>query len=51
MTDLLHLLDLAGTVAFALGAALCLFLRLMALYRGWRLPTAARFRSDTPSSD
>ncbi|MGH1569473.1 trimeric intracellular cation channel family protein [Methylobacterium sp. P31] len=28
-------------VAFA-GLALCVFLRLMALYRGWRLPVAAR---------
>ena len=31
----------ATPVAFA-GLALCVFLRLMALYRGWRLPVASR---------
>ena len=38
---------LPPTLAVPLGATVCLFLRLMALYRGWRLPTAARGTSDT----
>lgn len=29
------------------GAALCLFLRVMAIYRGWRLPVAPRDRSSS----
>ncbi len=37
-----HLAGLPPPLAVPLGAALCLFLRLMAIYRGWRLPTAAR---------
>ena len=31
---------LTPTVAALAGAAICVFLRLMALYRGWRLPSA-----------
>jgi uncharacterized membrane protein YeiH len=38
---------LPPTIAVPLGAAVCFFLRLMAIYRGWRLPTAARGTSDT----
>ena len=37
------------TLAVPLGAAVCFFLRLMAIYRGWRLPTAARGTADTDS--
>ena len=36
-------------IAVPLGAAVCFFLRLMAIYRGWRLPTAARGTSDANS--
>ena len=44
-----HLAGLPPPLAVPLGAALCLFLRLMAIYRGWRLPTAARGTADTDS--
>ena len=37
---------LTPTLSVPLGAALCFFLRLMAIYRGWRLPTAARAGTD-----
>jgi uncharacterized membrane protein YeiH len=40
---------LPPTLAVPLGAAVCFFLRLMAIYRGWRLPTAARGTSDADS--
>ena len=33
-----HMLDVAPAVAVLLGAGLCVFLRLMAIYRGWRAP-------------
>lgn len=32
------------------GAALCLFLRMMAIYRGWKLPVARRVMQDTHDS-
>lgn len=35
-------LGLPVEVTTLTGAALCLFLRMMAIYRGWRLPTARR---------
>lgn len=35
-----HALDLPPTLTFLPGIALCLFLRIMAIYRGWRLPSA-----------
>jgi uncharacterized membrane protein YeiH len=37
--DSLGVSQAAGTAA---GALLCFFLRMMAIYRGWRLPVAAR---------
>jgi uncharacterized membrane protein YeiH len=33
-----HMLGLAPLVPMLLGAAICVFLRLMAIYRGWRAP-------------
>lgn len=33
-------LNLPATYAMPLGAAVCIFLRLMSIYRGWRAPTA-----------
>jgi uncharacterized membrane protein YeiH len=33
------------------GAALCLFLRLMAIYRGWRLPVASGGRQSSSETD
>ena len=33
-----HIIGLAPLLPMLLGAALCIFLRLMALYRGWRAP-------------
>lgn len=38
-------MGLPVTVSTLAGAALCLFLRVMAIYRGWRLPVAPRDRS------
>ncbi len=35
-------LNMRVEAATASGAALCLFLRMMAIFRGWRLPVAAR---------
>ncbi|WP_298284796.1 trimeric intracellular cation channel family protein [Acidocella sp.] len=35
-----HVTGLAPLVSMLLGAALCVFLRLMAIYRGWRAPIA-----------
>ena len=43
-----HAAALPPALSVPLGAALCLFLRLMAIYRGWRLPIAARGPSDPP---
>lgn len=40
-----HVLGAPPLPAMLLGAAACLFLRLMALYRGWRVP-AARWTED-----
>lgn len=40
-----HVLGAPPLPAMLLGAAACLFLRLMALYRGWRVP-AARWTGD-----
>ncbi|MCB5945847.1 trimeric intracellular cation channel family protein [Acidocella sp. KAb 2-4] len=40
-----HGLGLAPSPSMLLGAALCVFLRLMAMYRGWRAPVA-RWRGD-----
>ncbi len=37
-----HLLALPPALAALLGAALCLFLRMMAIYRNWKLPVARR---------
>lgn len=37
-------MGLPVTVSTLAGAALCLFLRVMAIYRGWRLPVAPRDR-------
>lgn len=33
------------------GAGLCLFLRLMSIYRGWRLPAARQFRQSSKETD
>ncbi len=44
-----HLAALPPALSVPLGAALCLFLRLMALYRGWRLPIAARGTPEDPT--
>lgn len=41
--DVLHL---SVTLSVLAGAGLCLFLRLMAIYRGWSLPIAAASRQD-----
>jgi uncharacterized membrane protein YeiH len=35
-----HVIDVAPLVPMLLGAAICVFLRLMAIYRGWRAPIA-----------
>ncbi len=35
-------LDVPATASTLLGAGLCLFLRMMAIYRGWKLPVATR---------
>jgi uncharacterized membrane protein YeiH len=35
-----YALDVAPTYAMLLGASACIFLRLMAIYRGWRAPAA-----------
>jgi len=35
-----HVLDARPVYAMLVGAAACLFLRLMAIYRGWRIPVA-----------
>lgn len=35
-----HLLDIPPTYPMLIGAIVCIFLRFMAIYRGWRLPTA-----------
>ncbi|HTR84022.1 MAG TPA: TRIC cation channel family protein [Reyranella sp.] len=40
-------LELPRLPVIAFGAGLCLFLRLMAIYRGWRLPIA-RFAAKSP---
>ncbi|MBN9562988.1 MAG: TRIC cation channel family protein [Alphaproteobacteria bacterium] len=40
-----HVLGSWPAGSMLLGAAVCLFLRLMAIYRGWRIP-AARWRDD-----
>ncbi len=37
-----YALDVAPTHAMLLGASACIFLRLMAIYRGWRAPVARR---------
>ena len=33
------------------GAGLCLFLRLMSIYRGWRLPVAGQSRQSSKETD
>jgi uncharacterized membrane protein YeiH len=35
-----HALDVAPSYAMLSGASACIFLRLMAIYRGWRAPMA-----------
>ena len=37
-----HTLNLPPTLAALLGATICFSLRLMAIHRGWKLPTAPR---------
>jgi uncharacterized membrane protein YeiH len=44
-----HALDVAPTYAMLAGAAACLFLRLMAIYRGWRAPVAREVAPPAPS--
>jgi uncharacterized membrane protein YeiH len=41
-----HALDLPFTSAMLAGAAACIFLRLMAIYRGWRAPVARQASTD-----
>lgn len=43
-----HQLGTSATVTTPLGALLCVFLRFMAIYRGWRLPRASRHFDDKP---
>lgn len=33
-----HAIDVSPTISMPLGAAVCIFLRLMAIHRGWRIP-------------
>jgi uncharacterized membrane protein YeiH len=42
-------LGVAQAVGTAAGALLCFFLRMMAIYRGWRLPVAARLGPAPPA--
>ena len=42
---------LAVTVCALFGAALCLFLRLMSIYRGWRLPVAGQVSQSSKETD
>lgn len=42
-------LGLPPTAAALAGIALCIFLRLMALYRGWKLPVASWKKPDAPA--
>lgn len=43
-----HVLGVTPSAPMLAGAAICVFLRLMAIYRGWRAP-AARWKEDQPS--
>jgi uncharacterized membrane protein YeiH len=40
VVSIAHVLDAPPAYAMLVGAAACLFLRLMAIYRGWRIPVA-----------
>ena len=44
-----HILNLPPTVSAIVGAAICFGIRLVAIYRGWRLPVAALPTPDPPA--
>ena len=44
-----HILNVPAAAAAVVGAALCFGIRLVALWRGWRLPTAGA-REDAPGA-
>ncbi len=43
-----HQLGISPTITTPIGALLCVFLRIMAIYRGWRLPQAGRHLDEPP---
>lgn len=45
-----HQLGISPTITTPIGAILCVFLRIMAIYRGWRLPQAGRHFDEPPRS-